>query len=309
MTRVTLGLAMIVKDEAANLHACLGPLMPVLDAVSIVDTGSTDGTVEVLQRDFGVAAGTCILLESECFDKTVARNQALAGLSTDWIIVLDADERVAADRLASFRDSLGKADADACFCPWVTHRPTGPLHDYKLAVFRRGLQARGRVHENMQTDLRVRGWRARWNADLVIDHHPDPSRMRSKRAWYGRRLDCALEREPGWIRYHWFKGYIAWRDGHIDVARESLSAAAASRSSRFPVECLNAHMVLAELHARAGDGEAAAAVVTDARDFLGGVGDDWEVRINFRLAPWLAAAAAAIAEGRLDAVRAYEFAC
>lgn len=307
--RALLGLAMIVKDEARNMAACLAPLLPLLDEVSIVDTGSTDGTPDLLRREFGIEAVGARLDPDECFDKTPARNLALAGLATDWVLVVDADERVAPEALGCIRERLADASWDGYFCPWITHRDGQRLEDYKLALFRNGLRARGRVHENMQTDLRARGGRAAWCADLVIDHHPDPGRGIAKRQWYLRRLECALGREPEWIRYHWFRGYIAHREGDARMAEAMLGAAAGSRSRRFPVECLNAHLVLAEIHAGRRDATAALRTLDSAREFLATVREDWEVRINFRLGPWLETAAGAVRAGRFEDVRCYEFAC
>jgi hypothetical protein len=77
----------------------------------------------------------------------------------------------------------------------------------------------------------------------------------------------------------------------------------------YPVERLNAATVLADIHARRGDGPSATAVLTDAEAFFATVADDFEVRVNFRLGPWLNSALAAARAGDLDAVRAYEFAC
>lgn len=307
--RARLGLAMIVKDEIGRLGACLEPLLPLLDEVSIVDTGSTDGTVEFLRSSFGITARRTALDAGECFDKTPARNAALARLSTEWILVVDADERISPDALGDVAKRLPDSPWAGYFCPWITHRVGDRLEDYKLALFRRGFTARGRVHENMQTDLRARGARAAWCADLVIDHHPDAQRRDVKREWYRLRLDCAIRKDPGWIRYHWFRGYIAHREGDAAMAEAMLNIAAASRSGQFPVECLNAHLVLAERHAGRDDRDGTARILAAAADFLSTVAEDCEVRINFRLPPWIRHAMDAAREGRLDEVRSYEFAC
>lgn len=49
-THPLLALVMIVKDEAHTLPNTLLPLKPYLDAYYVLDTGSTDGTQDVLRK-------------------------------------------------------------------------------------------------------------------------------------------------------------------------------------------------------------------------------------------------------------------
>jgi hypothetical protein len=104
-------------------------------------------------------------------------------------------------------------------------------------------------------------------------------------------------------------GYVLFRSAEMDAAARHLERAAASRSRDFPVECLNSHVVLAELYARSGEARAVARIVHSALELHDELAGDFEVRINFRLRPWLVQAGAACAEGALQRIRAYEFAC
>ena len=52
----TIGLCMIVRDEVHIIRRCLDSVAPLVDAVLIVDTGSTDGTQAAI-RDFLAASG------------------------------------------------------------------------------------------------------------------------------------------------------------------------------------------------------------------------------------------------------------
>jgi len=47
----TIGLSMIVKDEAHVILKCLESVRPLVDYVLVVDTGSTDGTQQIV-RDY-----------------------------------------------------------------------------------------------------------------------------------------------------------------------------------------------------------------------------------------------------------------
>ena len=85
----TLGLSMITKDEEHTLAACLTSVRDVVSQMVIADTGSTDGTVRIA-REFG-ATVISVPWENH-FAK--ARNAALASMTTDWVLVLDADEEL-----------------------------------------------------------------------------------------------------------------------------------------------------------------------------------------------------------------------
>ena len=84
----TLGLSMIVKNEATTLRQCLQSVSGVVSQIVIADTGSTDGTAGIA-REFG-ATVISVPWENH-FAK--ARNAALRLMETDWILVLDADGR------------------------------------------------------------------------------------------------------------------------------------------------------------------------------------------------------------------------
>jgi glycosyltransferase involved in cell wall biosynthesis len=85
----TLALSMIVRDEEQTLPTCLESVKDLVDEIVIADTGSTDGTVEVAKR-FG-ARYFSIPWEN---DFARARNRALEEVRSDWVLALDADERV-----------------------------------------------------------------------------------------------------------------------------------------------------------------------------------------------------------------------
>lgn len=85
MTKISL--CMIVKNEEASLPRCLGSVKNVVDEMVVLDTGSTDRTVEVAQ-DFGAK----VYHFEWCNDFAAARNEALKYVQGEWVLVLDADE-------------------------------------------------------------------------------------------------------------------------------------------------------------------------------------------------------------------------
>ncbi len=93
-----LSLCMIVKNEERFLAACLESVRGVVDEIIVVDTGSTDGTVEIA-RSFGAN----VVFREWRNDFSWARNESLALATRRWTLVLDADEEVTPDSLALLR--------------------------------------------------------------------------------------------------------------------------------------------------------------------------------------------------------------
>ena len=85
----TLALSMIVRNAAPHLRACLESVSGLADEIHIADTGSTDATIPIAQ-DMG-ARVISIAWEN---DFARARNRALEGVTTDWVLSLDADEQL-----------------------------------------------------------------------------------------------------------------------------------------------------------------------------------------------------------------------
>jgi glycosyltransferase involved in cell wall biosynthesis len=93
-----LSLCMIVKNEERFLPECLRSVAGVVDELCIVDTGSTDRTVEIA-AEFGAKVEHHLWRD----DFAWAKNKALAMATRRWVLVLDADEEIAADSVALLR--------------------------------------------------------------------------------------------------------------------------------------------------------------------------------------------------------------
>jgi glycosyltransferase involved in cell wall biosynthesis len=80
---------MIVKNEEACLERCLKSVCDHVDEIIIVDTGSTDGTVEIAK-----SYGARIYHHPWENDFSKHRNQSLSYATGGWIFQLDADEEL-----------------------------------------------------------------------------------------------------------------------------------------------------------------------------------------------------------------------
>jgi tetratricopeptide (TPR) repeat protein len=147
---LTLSLCMIVKDEEEMLPACLEAIAPAVDEIVVVDTGSTDRTVEIA-RSFGAT-----VIEHEWNGSfSDARNVSFDAATCDWVMYLDADEVLVAEDRDRLRELTGHTWRETFYLVETNH--TGDLDDgtavthNALRVFRNRPEYRfeGRIHEQI----------------------------------------------------------------------------------------------------------------------------------------------------------------
>ena len=100
-THNTISCCMIVKNEEKAIGKCLEGIIPLVDEVIVVDTGSTDRTMEILKSN---PSEKLKVYEFEWIDDfSAARNFANSKATCDWIFSLDADEVISEiDRYSLF---------------------------------------------------------------------------------------------------------------------------------------------------------------------------------------------------------------
>jgi glycosyltransferase involved in cell wall biosynthesis len=135
---MTLSVAMITMNEEANLPRTLESVR-FADEIVVVDSHSTDGTVEIA-RSYGAK-----VFDEDFKGHGGQKNSAIDKCSSDWILLLDADEVLSPALQESLRAMLeGQPEFDAywvnrsnqIFGRWMRHG--GYYPDRKLRVFRRG---------------------------------------------------------------------------------------------------------------------------------------------------------------------------
>lgn len=150
-----LSLAMIVRNEEHRLPQCLESVRGVVDEIIVVDTGSTDGTVEVA-RSYGAR----VYHFAWCDDFAAARNEALRHCTGQWILYLDADERLTPESAAQLRSLLEQqpSNVGALLCTIISpHRQANGATDIHRGAYPRvfrnygypRIAFRGRVHEQI----------------------------------------------------------------------------------------------------------------------------------------------------------------
>lgn len=153
-----ISLAMIVRDEAARLPDCLRSASGAVDEIVVVDTGSKDDTAAVAREH-----GAAVIEWPWQDDFAAARNEALRHVHGDWVLVLDADERVAAASVQAIRAAEADAHADGFDCRLVSTLPPGQpapmLAAWYCRLFRRlpGVHFEGRLHEQIAPSIKAAG--------------------------------------------------------------------------------------------------------------------------------------------------------
>ncbi len=148
--RNRLTICVIAKNEEQFLDQCLKLVKDVAGQIIVVDTGSTDRTVEIAK-----AHGAEVHHFAWCDDFSAARNAALEHATGDWILMLDADEELPADQCDALRRDLAQADAMAYRLPLINQGREAEGPSYVPRLFRNapGVFYCGRIHEQVFPSL------------------------------------------------------------------------------------------------------------------------------------------------------------
>jgi glycosyltransferase involved in cell wall biosynthesis len=145
----------IAKNEARNIEACLDSLA-FCDQRIVVDGGSDDGTASLAE---GKGASVTVAKEWRGFGHQ--KNFALSLATGDWVLSVDADERVTPELAAEIKSTLNGSPAQSGFrVPRVTWhlgkwiRTTDWYPDYQLRLYdrRRARWQSRRVHESVAAE-------------------------------------------------------------------------------------------------------------------------------------------------------------
>lgn len=183
MSRPSVSLCMIVRNEADNLRPCLEPVRNLCDEVVVVDTGSTDTS-----REVAASLGARVVDFEWCDDFSAARNESLGHATGDWIFWMDADDRldqVNVQRLGElFRQVGARERAYMMPCISLPQYPVDPVIVLPhCRLFRRHPQIRWqrRVHEQVVPTIERLGHEI-VDANVEITHvgYSDAAQMRRK---------------------------------------------------------------------------------------------------------------------------------
>ncbi|MDR2611353.1 MAG: glycosyltransferase [Deltaproteobacteria bacterium] len=247
MKRPTLGVNMIIRDEAENLPKSLAPVMSLCDEAVVVDTGSRDGS-KALARSYGAR----VFDFPWRGDFAAARNQALCSARTDYVLWLDADNNIPPAGFEALREALPPVNGPPAVLMCAERvLPQGDLL-WQKRVFPKspGVLFRGTVHEQLTHPE----WMAVRLVDAEITHwgYADPAEARRK----GERNLRLLLEAPGTLEgdfYHLYQtGRTLMNLRRFAEARGFLQRAAQSQTANMSLWS-HAVILLSECWKHLGD--------------------------------------------------------
>jgi glycosyltransferase involved in cell wall biosynthesis len=221
----TLSLIVITKNEEDAIGRCLGSV-GFADEIIVVDSGSTDRTIEIARAD-----GARVTSTTDWPGYGPQKSRALNLARCDWVLSLDADEWIDAEFAECLRQAIADPNAPAAyrtsrrsrFCGQIV-RHSGWSPDEVVRLFRRG-RARfsdDLVHEGLIVDGRIKRLGVRiehdsitsWNdaEDKIERYSEAAARQMAARGITGSKLKATLR---GWAAF--LKAFV-FRAGFLDGA-------------------------------------------------------------------------------------------
>lgn len=170
-----LSAVVIVKNEEKNIVDCLDNLQFV-DEVVVVDDYSSDRTPEILEKLSKENSKIKILKRKLDNDFSKQRQYGVENTTNDWVIFVDADERITKDLASEIKENLSLPKYGGFLIPridfmWgrqLKHGETGRIKLLRLFNKNKG-SLKGKVHEVWETKSKV--------GMLInpIKHYPHPT--------------------------------------------------------------------------------------------------------------------------------------
>lgn len=95
------------KNERQNIRLCIESVRSVADEILIADSGSTDGTLDIVRQ-----IGGCRIIEREYVHSANFKNWAIPQARHPWVLIVDADERVSEALAAEIQQCMAAPDAN-----------------------------------------------------------------------------------------------------------------------------------------------------------------------------------------------------
>jgi glycosyltransferase involved in cell wall biosynthesis len=236
---VLLSAPLIVRNEERFLEGCLRSLAGVVDEIVVVDTGSTDRSREIAR-----ACGARLHELPWTDDFAAARNHALDLARGQWILYIDADERLRPCDPRRLRAQL--RDPGHVAYQVLLHPRPGFTPYWELRLFRNDprIRFRGIIHENIWPGIedyrRARGGRI-GRSELALDHEGYEGDQAHKHERNLPLLRRVLAEDPTrvFVWCHLASIHAArGEDGEAVAAWERALAAARARPRPLPEDTL-----------------------------------------------------------------------
>jgi len=216
---------MIAHNEAEIIGAAIASTAGLADEIIVVDTGSTDDTVDVaINAGAHVQPHMAVIEGGDYRNLGGSRNQAIREAMGDWIVILDADETIADP--TGVREFLENTTAQAVYIRETYMQGDKPgLAFSQMRCWRRGTyEYLYRCHE-VPTPLN--GWGEIAHTEFVWEHRPPPRPDKSH--FYLMLLLMDAEENPGDARVLYYLArqwmYCAAYHKAIELSKKFLEVA------------------------------------------------------------------------------------
>ncbi len=243
-TQATLSVCVITKNEGRFLRTCLQSIQEIANQIIVVDSGSTDATLEIA-RSFHADISTIEWLN----DYSFARNQAISKCIGEWILFLDADEylqnpKALINRIKNVSDSrLGGFLIERTDI--YRHKESGLLIHYPVGLVRlfrnnAGFKYSGAVHEQVNTSITSQGFGIEVLIGCQIIHQIneyEDAALNIKQRRYLTLIREELIKSPenDWMNYQ--KAKTLWFLDEKEEAKKVFAAISEQTKSELVIRC------------------------------------------------------------------------
>jgi len=229
--RTTVAAAVMTANDAGTIERCMKSLLNAVDEIVVIDSSSTDGTLELLASMPSVKVIRDIPLNDDFAGK---RNAGLAQIESDWVLWVDADEWLFPEDVPLVREAAALFNGsdmppvlNICQVNRIQGRESRDYSMPRMFPTRRGLRYHGRVHEQViEHGKRIYEDGALRQSVRIRVHHdgyePDVMKRKDKLNRNIRLLERMAAEEPdnpGWLLY---LGRESLGAGQTDKALELL---------------------------------------------------------------------------------------
>ena len=144
-------LNMIVKNEEQSIAEALDSVDVIMDEIVICDTGSTDQTITLAEH-----FGALVIHDPWQNDFSRARNKALEASSCDWVLWMDADDRLEKGSEEPLRQLWQEGTPQgAAFCIVNERENITPIEFIQVRLFPRspGIRFEQKIHEQIMYSI------------------------------------------------------------------------------------------------------------------------------------------------------------
>jgi|GEM_PF-1751883 len=181
LSKPRISVCIITRNEEIFIEKCIKSVIPIASEIIVIDTGSTDRTVEIAK---GLGAKVDTVRWEDDFSKP--RNKCLEYAKGDWVLVIDADEELPESEHEKLIKDVMTKDVIGFRLPLINEGMEKMGSVYVPRLFRNapGIFFWGKVHENAFESLIVRGneWGLKigLGSAVILHHGYDPAILKNR---------------------------------------------------------------------------------------------------------------------------------